>query len=388
MDHSSLFWLSLLSISTLGFVFTLFCLLKIYREQKRYLPLILLVVILFVEVVVQCLVKVFPSDMVHLLYVTEPFTMLQGALIFIYTKGYSQRSTKFEKVDLIFLIPFVLSILSYLPYYVLSSDEKLLDLATYGSFQADVGDSLWEWNFEIVLNSAYLFAALLQIQKYNFELKDSLSNIQKVDLHLTRYVIYSGLLVFCIEFIFVYLTFLGFPYSKMLFKILSISSFLVLIAICYDAIISHKYSKHIIHELDVNSDVVVESSGQVIKYAKSTLDQEASILLKCKLEQYMDSSKPYLIPQLRIKDLSDSLNVPLHHLSQVINEYFHQNFYEFINDYRVSDAKRLLMDSKYSDYTLSAIGFEVGFNSKSAFYNAFKKNVGVTPMKFKDQGYS
>ncbi|MDC1106439.1 helix-turn-helix domain-containing protein [Prolixibacteraceae bacterium] len=321
----------------------------------------------------------------HLLYVAEPLTMLHGALIFIYTRGYTQKHFKFDKVDLILFIPFILSILSYLPYYLLSSNEKLLDLDIFGSFEADVGDSLWEWNFEIFLNSTYLIAALFQIRKYNFHLKESLSNIQKVDLHLTKYVIYSGLIVFGIQFIFVYLTFWGFPYPRVLFKILYLSNLLVFIAICYDAVTTHKYWSTIIKDINIGADVIVEVSGQVVKYAKSTLDVEASEKLKFNLQLYMYEDKPYLTTQLRIKDLSDLLGVPLHHLSQVINEHFHKNFYEFINSYRVAEAKLLLSDSMYSNYTLSAIGYEVGFNSKSAFYNAFKKNTGITPLEYKRQ---
>ena len=66
-----------------------------------------------------------------------------------------------------------------------------------------------------------------------------------------------------------------------------------------------------------------------------------------------------------------------------MNTYAGSNFSDYINSYRVEEAKKLLADTTFDNYTIVAVGLECGFNSKSTFYNAFKKFTGVTPTVYK-----
>jgi len=151
----------------------------------------------------------------------------------------------------------------------------------------------------------------------------------------------------------------------------------IVFLIGYDAIISNKYTADLIPIFKNKQE------NKEVKYAKSNLSNEDVERIKNQLEQCMQEQELYLQPQLRIKDLEEQLKVPTHQLSQVINQAFDQNFYEFVNHYRVQYALQILSDSNFSKYTYTAIGFEAGFNSKSAFYNAFKKVTGKTPAQMK-----
>ncbi len=99
----------------------------------------------------------------------------------------------------------------------------------------------------------------------------------------------------------------------------------------------------------------------------------------------MEENKPYLDIDLTIHDLSGALNIPRHYLTQIINEKLNRNFYQFINEYRVEEVKRLLQDPAYKKYTFTAIAFEAGFNSKSSFNSVFKETVGKTPSQYKNE---
>ena len=77
------------------------------------------------------------------------------------------------------------------------------------------------------------------------------------------------------------------------------------------------------------------------------------------------------------------LSVPQHHLSQILNEKLNQNFFDFVNNYRIQEAKKLLVSPDGGLLTILAIAEEVGFNSKSAFNNAFKKVTNTTPSEFR-----
>ena len=76
------------------------------------------------------------------------------------------------------------------------------------------------------------------------------------------------------------------------------------------------------------------------------------------------------------------MNTNKSYLSQVINEYFRKNFSTFVNEYRVKEASRLLLEKESENYTIEAIANSVGFKSKSAFNSAFKKFTGITPSYF------
>ena len=94
----------------------------------------------------------------------------------------------------------------------------------------------------------------------------------------------------------------------------------------------------------------------------------------------MDSKKPFLDNSLTVKDLSDQLNMSEKHLSFLINKVLGKHFYDYINHYRIEEAKVLLKDK---DLHIQEIMYKVGFNSKSSFNTAFKKKTQKTPSQFR-----
>lgn len=120
------------------------------------------------------------------------------------------------------------------------------------------------------------------------------------------------------------------------------------------------------------------------KYSGSRLiDSEAKLYVE-KLDNYMASSKPYLNPDLTLLQLATDINIKPHLLSQIINDHFKLNFFDYINQYRVEEFKSAVTDPKNKNYSLLGIAFECGFNSKSAFNRMFKKSTGLTPSQFKE----
>jgi len=112
--------------------------------------------------------------------------------------------------------------------------------------------------------------------------------------------------------------------------------------------------------------------------SKKWSDEEA-ILWQNKLEQLMKEKQVFRNPNLKLQDLAQELRLSPHQLSQFLNDNLGKNFTQFINEYRILEACRLLeMDTLLS---IEGIGDEVGFNSKSTFFSTFKKIKGVTPAK-------
>jgi AraC-like DNA-binding protein len=97
----------------------------------------------------------------------------------------------------------------------------------------------------------------------------------------------------------------------------------------------------------------------------------------------MNQHKPYLDPEITLIDLSRKVNIPSRSLSEVINTSFRQNFYDFINSYRIGESERLFATDNDPHLTILEVLYAVGFNSKSSFNSAFKKQTGMTPTQYR-----
>jgi AraC-like DNA-binding protein len=119
------------------------------------------------------------------------------------------------------------------------------------------------------------------------------------------------------------------------------------------------------------------------KYEWSSLTPETSERYLRRLLQSMAEEKLYLDTELTVAKLAEKLSIPPPHLSQIINERLKQSFVDFINTYRVEEAKRKLLDPLKRHYSVLAIAEEAGFNSKSSFNSVFKKHAQMTPSEFR-----
>ncbi|MCD4697708.1 MAG: tetratricopeptide repeat protein, partial [Bacteroidales bacterium] len=116
-----------------------------------------------------------------------------------------------------------------------------------------------------------------------------------------------------------------------------------------------------------------------IKYAGSTLLDNQKKEIRNSIINYMNHNKSYLNIDYTLNTLANDLEIKRKYISQVINESFNQNFSNFLNEYRVKEARKIITTPNNFNYTIEAIAGLVGYRSKTAFNNAFKKYVGVTP---------
>ena len=137
----------------------------------------------------------------------------------------------------------------------------------------------------------------------------------------------------------------------------------------------------VLFKQSIENDSTINESK--VRYEKSGLTNDDAEKYMNRLNNYMLEEKPYLNPELTIKDISDHLNISRHHITQVLNERIEKNFYNFINEFRLEEVKKRIVDPQYSHLTLIAIAFDSGFNSKSAFNSIFKKNTGQTPSEYR-----
>ncbi len=117
------------------------------------------------------------------------------------------------------------------------------------------------------------------------------------------------------------------------------------------------------------------------KYQSTTLTESASKHLFERIQGHLGKTKVFTDSQLRLASLADQLAATPHQLSQVINEHSGKNFSEFINSYRIEEAKLRINEGT----RINLLAIEVGFSNKTSFHQAFKKFVGCSPSEFREK---
>jgi AraC-like DNA-binding protein len=135
------------------------------------------------------------------------------------------------------------------------------------------------------------------------------------------------------------------------------------------------------NKVDLNGDIEEGiSSG---KYETSSLKEQQLQEYLSRIEEYMLSQKPYLNGDLTLAGLAEQLNMPRHHLTETINSKLGKNFFNYINGYRILEAKQLLINPQSRNLTVLEISHLSGFNSKSSFNTFFKKTTQLSPTQFR-----
>ena len=119
-------------------------------------------------------------------------------------------------------------------------------------------------------------------------------------------------------------------------------------------------------------------------YQNSSLKENDVTQFVNTLQQYMIEQKPYLKSDLSHSNLADELGISSYHLSEILNKGFNQNFYNFINTYRVKEAQKLIQKNGEKNIKIIAIAFDAGFTNKTSFNRVFKNHTGMTPSEYKN----
>ncbi len=124
-----------------------------------------------------------------------------------------------------------------------------------------------------------------------------------------------------------------------------------------------------------------ETSVEVEKYRTVKIDEKECGEIVDKMRKYIEQTKIYTNQDMKMSDLADYLHLSSSKLSQVFNLYLHENYYEFINKYRLQEFKQLIEKGEAGKYTIIALSEKCGFK-KSSFFSTFRKIEGMTPTEY------
>ena len=224
----------------------------------------------------------------------------------------------------------------------------------------------------------YTLMSYLTIRKHQRQIRLYSSNTLEIDLKWLEYIILAVVSIMLIVTVF-NLIYIGLP----------LNTYLTFFMFCTILIITYySLNQKEIFPLDKKQRaefITINQEDDKSESSKKKLvsDEELQIQ-KSKLHAMVLENELYLNPEINLSSLADKMELSSHHLSYIINKGFDQNFFQFINGYRVEKAKTLLMDPKADRLSVLGIAFEAGFSSKSAFNTTFKKITGYTPSAFKN----
>ena len=350
-----------------GFLLAL-ALLTIKRGNKtanRLLAAIILTISIVVTgavLVTSNYVFVYPQ----LSLLNHPFAFLAGPLLYLYIRTLVSNQAVTRK-DAVHFIPFTLCALYLLPYYLQGSAAKLTALyaefnqTTQGGwYYARSGAFVVQFLFYLILIMALLIA-------YSRRASAEDRALNKLNLFKVRFVVIGAAVLWIAAIL------------RLIFDDTSATNLLVPLGASLLA-----YAMGYLEILKPDP-LIVTNSPAVRRYEKSKLTPERSQKYLRKLLGFMAAEKRYLNGDLTIQKLADELGIPAHYLSQTINEQLSQSFSEFLNSYRIEEAKRRLRDPAFKHLSILGIAEDVGFNSKSSFNAVFKKHTNLTPSEFRNQ---
>lgn len=133
------------------------------------------------------------------------------------------------------------------------------------------------------------------------------------------------------------------------------------------------------------SQTSTQDTADDLPYRNMRLSDEECRRLKKQLDAYMTSQQPYRDANLKIAHLASAVGVSTHALSFLFNQYLKKSYYDYVNEYRVNEFKRLAGTPDIARYTLSTLAEKCGFSSRASFFRHFKSITGMTPAEYLKQ---
>ena len=227
----------------------------------------------------------------------------------------------------------------------------------------------------------YWFLSYSKLIKHQKTIELFASKTETIDLNWLKYFLFgiAGMgIVFFIEFYF---------NNPIVFKYASIGYLIATFTLSYFALRQSEIFPFDAQERMEIIEIIAEQNPkeQNLSQKQERFSETVLLALKNQLLDLMKNEKIYLEENLNLPKLAQKMAISTHDLSYLLNEGFGKNFFQFIYDYRIIEAKRLLSSEKHDYLNMVGIAFAAGFSSKTTFYAAFKKATNQSPSEFQNE---
>ena len=322
----------------------------------------------------------------HLMIVPLGISLLIGPLHYLYTKSLIQSWSKINKSEWLHFLPFIIYEISIIPQFFKPKEQLMTEMQMVYIEGLPLKFVLFNWII-LILSLTYLLLTAWLLNRYAHTIKNVFSTIEKIRLDWLRNITYMGIFVVSIFLLENILLLFGIELSPV-FNITSIVVAIFIYLMGYMGLLKSEIFAEPIVAKSIRElpDLQYQKfEEQQPRYEKSGLSPDRAKQYLADLLNLMEKQKPYINSDLTLTQLAEMLSITPHNLSEILNTRLNQSFFDFVNQYRVEEVKKTLIDPKKQHLTVLAIGLDAGFNSKTSFNTTFKKYTGMTPSEYKNK---
>ena len=305
-----------------------------------------------------------------LAHLEDGFVFLIGPVLYFYTRSVVYRSFEWRTRDVLHLLPFVAFTVGFQIYYRLQTPEY--QSVIQSAIQQQKLPAVFYYSIVIVYAhvASYLYSAYREIIFYRQHLQQRFSQLQKRNLDWLMFMILSVAVMLFISFIYSLL-----PLAT---QVLLHWGLIVVIAFVFGFVNTIVW-KALKQPLIFSG---VEEETKSVHNITLFTDSERTEYHR-RVQEAVKTGHAYLNSDLTLDELAERTGTSAKKLSQFINDHYQQNFFDFVNSFRIEEAKRIMKTATDPKLTVLEVMYQSGFNSKSSFNNLFKKKTGLTPSEFR-----
>lgn len=362
-----------------GFAIISVIVVMLWLSKKRQLPQKLLIailsLILIIIVTLYAHIHGLRTFFMIINLIEDGARFLIAPLLYIYIKSIFVKEESLIKNHLPHFIPFLL-------FFMFFSIPRFID-RIYGeyiveslNFYAGPSHSAIVKDFYVLI---YFFLSVKLLGKFKKKMKSNYSSFELMNSGWLNRLLVGFLIVALFDLLLIAYRNIFQPALPWNIGLLSLC-ILIFITI-YLGFQGLKQTKVYLPEFLIDSES--ENRSEVNGNMNSIVNHEEFQILKTRLDEVMTKEQPYLLQELTLNMLAEKLETTDKKLSVVLNQYMDISFYDFINQYRIEEVKQMLASKGVEKYSLLGVAYTCGFNSKSSFYRAFKKETGISPTEYK-----
>ncbi len=363
-----------------AYVFAVLLLMRYFNQ--KYLPALLLALLIFITGYHRTTYTIgfmewydtYRNTKIN--YWLIALSLAVGPLLYFYVKSITTPNFRFKKKDVYHFVPVTLFVIYKISIFIYDASLPGFDETQNGYLKIHLDEKYVQPLVGIVESLQMLLYLTFTLQlyyAYKKKIQHFFSNTYAIELNWIRNFL------FIYSFLFLYSIFEG-VIGDLIVDLHWTQrwwyQFFSALAIIYIGIKGYFTDTNTLENL--NFDVIPSSEKKTLDAPKDNSFLEN----KAKLEQFMNDEKPFLNPDLNLKELSKMLKISVPVLSETINSGFQKNFNDFINGYRVKAVQDMLKEGKQKQLSLLGIAHECGFNSKATFNRVFKKLTNSSPSEY------
>ena len=341
--------------------------------------------------------QVFP----HFFGAAHPLPFLFGPLIYLYTVTVADRSRRLQWRDALHLIPFLATILTGLPIYLMSGAAKI---ALYRQLQTGDIPPLIAIAAPLKLVSGVIYVAITVVflRRHRDRVKESYSSLERVNLRWVLWLVAGTAAIWMLAVAVQLMESTGVMRVARGDDFISLAMAVLVYGIGYMGLRQPEIFRYETAEYQVPPELraaaprpvpaapppppkalLTEPETTSPRYERSGLTDREAQRLKDALAAAMDKDRPWRDSDLTLADLADRLSTTPHKLSEVLNSQLGLTFYDFVNGYRVREVQRRIAAGEAQKLTMLTLAMDAGFASKSTFNMVFKKHTSRTPSAYR-----